>query len=182
MRRRFWENLGTLALAVLLAVVVWVVAVNEENPTEEKTFPDAVKVELLHLPPNLILVEAAGSETTVTIRAPQSVWETLVADQIHVTADLEDQTPGAHDVPLTVRLDVAIGQVTRLNPASLRLTLESRATRALPVSVEQSGELARGYEAGPTTLSAPTAGVTGPASAVVSFRDIQHVTISGGTR
>ncbi len=166
MRRRFWENLGTLALALLLAGVVWVVAVNEENPTEEKIFPATVTVELLQLPPDLILVGSAANETAVTIRAPQSVWETLVADQIHVTADLGDQTPGTHDVPLNAQLDVPVGQVTKLNPAFVRLTLESRATRALSVNVEQTGELARGYEAGPTSLSAQTTSVSGPASAV----------------
>ena len=166
MGRQFWENLGTLALALLLAVVVWAVAVNEENPNEEKLFPATVKVEPGETPENLILVEQDITQTAVTIRAPRSVWETLVAGQIHVTADLAGLSPGEYVIPLRAQLDVSIGQVTKLNPAAIRVTLESRATRELPVSVEQVGEPARGYEAGPYDLSALTAVVSGPASAV----------------
>jgi YbbR domain-containing protein len=165
MARRFWENLGTLALALLLAVVVWAVAVNEENPDEEKTVP-AVTVQSENLPENLILVQQSITQTAVTIRAPRSVWETLTADQIHVTVNLAGLAPGAYDLSLEARLDVPIGKVTKLEPVSVRMTLESRATRELPVSVEQEGEPARGYEVGPYELSALSAVVSGPASAV----------------
>jgi YbbR domain-containing protein len=173
MGRRFWENLGTLALAFSLSVLVWVVAVNEENPVEEKLFPAALEVRLVNMPANLILVSEANTETTVKIRAPQSVWETLVADQIQVTADLADQTPGTHEIPLTARLlNLPLARVTGLNPASIRLTFDSRTTRELLVHVETSGEPARGYEAGTLTLSAATTVVSGPASAVDRVSDI----------
>ncbi|HEY7680287.1 MAG TPA: CdaR family protein [Terriglobia bacterium] len=166
MGRRWWENLGTFALALLLAVVVWAVAVNEENPNEEKLFPTTVKVGPVSLPENLILVEQSITQTAVTIRAPRTVWDTLVAGQIHITADLAGLPPGEHVIALRAQLDVPIGQVTKLNPATIRVTLESRAARELPVSVEQVGEPARGYEAGHFDLSTLTAVVSGPASAV----------------
>ena len=166
MGRRWWENLGTFALALLLAVVVWAVAVNEENPNEEKLFPTTVKVGPVNLPENLILVEQSITQTAVTIRAPRTVWDTLVAGQIHVTADLAGLPPGEHVIALRAQLDVPIGQMTKLNPATIRVTLENRATRELPVSVEQVGEPARGYEAGHFDLSTLTAVVSGPASAV----------------
>ena len=172
MSRRFWENLGTLALALLLALVVWVVAVNEENPNEEKVFPATVSVQLVNLPADLILVGPVITQTAVTLRAPRSVWETLVVDQIHVTADLGGQTPGAHDVRLTAQLDVPVGEVTKMNPSLLHFTFDSRATRELPVSLKQAGELARGYEAGQTTLSAFSASVSGPASIVDRVSEI----------
>jgi YbbR domain-containing protein len=172
MGRRFWENLGTLALALLLAVVVWAVAVNEENPTEERLFPATVKVEPGEPPANLILVEQSVTQAAVTIRAPKTVWDELVAGQIHVTADLAGLSPGEHVIPLHAQLDVSLGQVTKLNPATIQVTLESRATRELPVSVEQAGEPARGYEAGQFDLSTLTAVVTGPASAVDRVSEI----------
>lgn len=46
MARWLWDNLRTLTLAFLLAVLVWVVAVNEENPIEEKVFPQPVPISL----------------------------------------------------------------------------------------------------------------------------------------
>jgi len=166
MGRWFWDNVGTLILAFLLAVVVWVVAVNEENPTEERAFAEPVVVELINTPPDLIRVGAVLTETTLTIRAPRLTWEALTAEQIHLTADLAGQTPGTYDIPVSWRLDQPSARVIKLAPASIHITLESRATRELPLTLEQAGEPAQGYEAGATKASATVASLTGPSSAV----------------
>jgi YbbR domain-containing protein len=172
MGRWLWENVGTLALALLLALVVWVIAVSEENPIEERVFSEPVGVDLLNLPPDLIRVGNVLTTTSVTIRAPRSTWETLTADQIHVTADLGGLTPATHEVMLQGSLDAPAARIIRLNPASIRLTLESRTTREFRIRVEPQGEPALGYEAGLTLLSASTATVTGPASAVDRVSEI----------
>ena len=166
MGRWFWDNVGTLILAFLLAVVVWVVAVNEENPTEERVFAEPVVVELINTPSDLIRVGPVLTEATLTIRAPRSTWEALTAEQIHLIADLAGQTPGTHDIPVSWRLDEPGARVIKLDPGSIHITLESRATRELPLSLEQTGEPAQGYEAGAMKTSATSASITGPASAV----------------
>ena len=166
MGRWFWENVGTLLLSFLLALVVWVVAVNEENPTEERTFAEPVVVELINIPSDLIRVGLVVTETTVTIRAPRSTWDALTAEQIHLSADLMGQTPGTYDIPVSWHLDQPTARIIKLNPAFIRITLESRTTRELPIQVEPSGESAQGYEAGRPQASASTATITGPSSAV----------------
>ncbi len=166
MGRWFWENVGTLLLALLLALLVWVVAVNEENPTEERTFGELVAVELMNTPANLIRVGPVATETLVTIRAPRSTWEELTAEQIHLSANLAGQTPGTHDIAVDWRLDQPTALVVKLTPAFIRVTLESRATRELPISVEASGEVAQGYEASAPRPSIARVAITGPASAV----------------
>ena len=166
MGRWFWENVGRLLLALLLALLVWVVAVNEENPTEERTFEEPVAVELMNTPADLIRVGPVVTETLVTIRAPRSTWEALTAEQIHLSANLAGQTPGAHDIPVDWRIDQSTALVIKLTPAFIRITLESRATRELPISVETSGEAAQGYEASAPRPSISRVAITGPASAV----------------
>lgn len=164
--RWLWNNLSTLALSLLLAVVVWVVALNEENPIIEGALETPVIVELLNTPPDLIRVGEVLTQTRVTLRAPQSMWETLTAADIHVTADLSALTPGVYDLPLTARVDEPLAQIVSLSPASLNVTLEQRATREINIRLVQIGEVALGYEAGEVALSSPTVKVTGPASAV----------------
>src|SRR3989304_2991350 len=154
MGRWFWENVGTLLLSFLLALVVWVVAVNEENPTEERTFAEPVVVELINIPSDLIRVGLVVTETTVTIRAPRSTWDALTAEQIHLSATLMGQTPGTYDIPVSWHLDQPTARIIKLNPAFIRITLESRPTRELPIQVEPSGESAQGYEAGRPPASA----------------------------
>jgi YbbR domain-containing protein len=161
-----WENVRTLLLALLLAVVVWAVAVNEENPIQERTFDTSLEVTLLNQRDDLVIVSTTNLRTTATIRAPQQTWEVLTADQIHVTADLAGLGPGTYTLPMAWALDTPAARVTRLAPDTLHLTLERRTQREFRLQVEPTGELALGYEAGSPHSSVVTATVTGPVSAV----------------
>jgi len=98
MSRWLLRNLGTLGLALLLALVAWVVAVHEEDPLEERAFSQLVPVEVIHLPAGTIVVGEPGWQTSATLRAPRSIWGTLTAGEIHARADLSGLGPGPHDV------------------------------------------------------------------------------------
>ena len=52
MGRRVWDTLGTLLVALVLAILVWIVALNEVNPIQEKTFGQSVPITLINTPPN----------------------------------------------------------------------------------------------------------------------------------
>jgi len=182
MARWLWDNLRTFSLALLLAVLVWVVAVNEENPIQERVYPQPVPVQVRNLAPDLLLMGNPSLQTSVTIRAPQLVWNTLTLDRIHVTADLKQVGAGTYAVPLVAVLDLPTARVTRVNPASLTLTIEKRATREMPVRLEQNGDVARGYEAGPATLIPYTTTLSGPASLVDSVSEIRASVSLGGLK
>ena len=51
--RRFLENLSLFGLAMVLAVIVWMTAANEENPIEERVFPQPIAVTLIDLPDDI---------------------------------------------------------------------------------------------------------------------------------
>jgi YbbR domain-containing protein len=173
MARWLWDNLRTFMFALLLAILVWAVAVNDENPIEEKVFPQPVPVKLLNLGSDLMLMGNPSLQTSVTIRAPKLVWDTLTIDEIHVTADLKQVNAGTYAVPLAATLDLPTGRLTHVDPGSINLTIEKRATRELPVRLEQNGDLARGYEAGGATLVPYTTTISGPASVVDSVSEIR---------
>jgi len=170
MGRQLWDNLGTLVLALFLALLVWIVAINQENPAEERILPEPVSIEFS--PSDLLVVGSVITRTAVTVRAPMSVWETLVPNQVHVTASLEGLSPGAYEITLAAQVDDSAAQVIKLSPASIRVTLESRETRELPVRVETMGDPALGYELGTVGLSPTQATVTGPSSAVDRISEI----------
>ncbi|MCC6191269.1 MAG: hypothetical protein IT318_19785 [Anaerolineales bacterium] len=171
MARRLWENLGTFLLAVILALLVWVVALNEENPLETRDFAQQVPVELVNLPPNMILVSPGTARTRVTLIAPRLVWQELSLADIQVTADLGGLDPGTHpDVPLNVTINPERDSVrlVRLNPDTITVTLEGLESRSCPVEVQQSGTPAVGYEAGVPRLGDQTVILEGPVPAVES--------------
>lgn len=170
MGRQLWDNLGTLVLALFLALLVWIVAINQENPAEERILSEPVSIEFTSS--NLLVVGSVITHTAVTVRAPMSVWETLVPNQVHVTASLAGLSPGNYEIPLVAQVDDPAAQVIQLSPASIRVVLESRETRTLPVRVETVGDPALGYELGKVTLSPAQATLTGPSSAVDRVSEI----------
>jgi YbbR domain-containing protein len=171
MGRRIWDVLGTLAVSLVLAILVWVVALNEVNPIQEKTFPQSVPITLINTPPNTILTGNVTNRATVTVKAPQQVWLTLTAQQIQVVADLGGLLPGTHSVGLVGAVNADSAEVTHTDPQSITVTLEQSASRVCPVIVQPIGTLALGYAADAPQINPAQVTLQGPASAVsdVSF-------------
>jgi len=150
MGRRFWDNLGTFLVALALAILVWIIALNEVNPIQEKTFSQPVPISLINTPPNMILTGSVVNRATLTIRAPQQVWLTLSAQQIQVIADLGGLGPGTHSVDLQATVNADSAEVTNSDPLSITVTLEQNESRVCPITVQQIGTLALGYAADQT--------------------------------
>lgn len=160
--RWVWDNLGALVLALALALLVWVVAVNEENPYEERVFPASLPVQVVSLPEGMVLVEAVTQTADITIRAPSSVWSRLSADQVQVRADLAGLPAGTHDVPLIGSVDDRTSRVVSVLPESIRVRLEVAGSRRVDVQILGQGEVALGYEAGPPAIDPSQVTVSGP--------------------
>ncbi len=166
------RNLTALGLALALAVTIWVVAVTEEDPFEEKPFPDSVPITITGLPDGMMIVGNPRPTADLQIRAPRSVWAALSADQLHVYADLSNAPSGVLTVPLTAVVDNRDSRITGLTPQEIQLTLEQIVVRQIPIRLEISGDPATGYKAGEVTLSPLTASISGPASAADSVSEL----------
>lgn len=166
MARRLWDNLGTLLVALTLAVLVWIIALNEVNPIQDRTFGQSVAINLINTPPNMIITSNVTNRATLTIRAPQQTWQTLVAQQIQVTADLGGLGPGTYTVKLQAKVAADSAEVTSIDPDAITVSLEQGETRVCPITVQTVGTLALGYEADPPQLSPAQVTLQGPSSSV----------------
>jgi YbbR domain-containing protein len=164
MARRLWENLGTLLMAFFLAVLVWIVAVSEGNPVEERSL--TVPIELVGKPDDMMLIGSVITRTEVTLRATRLAWLRLTPRQVNVSADLSDLEPGTHPVKLQYSTTEENVRIQQVEPAEVTVTLERSAVREIPVDVTLLGQPAAGYESEPPQLSADTVTVSGPSSAV----------------
>lgn len=178
--RWLWDNLSSLLLAFVLALTVWVAAVNAEDPIEERTFPSTIPIELRNKPPGLLIVEAPPSNARISLRAPRSVWDDLSTEDIAIWADLSGAEPGRLQVELQHRVSEEPVQVTDLQPSTVRLELESSASNRIPIQVEVAGEPAIGYRATEPTVQPQEAVVSGPSSAVAQVDQLLvEIDISG---
>lgn len=164
---RILANLGSLLLSLFLAIVVWVVAVREENPIIADDLAAPIAVDLTGLDQNLSIVGQPLEQVTLRLRAPQRTWsENLRPEDFQVRADLAGLGAGRHSVPLTADYPRDEVQIVDIKPGSLVITLEPIITRQIPVEAQVIGEPAFGYEWRGTVVTPTQVTATGPASLV----------------
>src|SRR5262245_22775218 len=107
--------MGTLLLALFLATLVWIVAVNQENPVEERTLPN-VPIELVGLSDDMLIMGSVTDSVQVSVKAPRLTLAELTPSQIKVTANITDLPPGQFDVELTAATDERNVSIESIDP------------------------------------------------------------------
>jgi YbbR domain-containing protein len=180
--KKFLKDLPTLILSFLLAVAVWISAVSAADPNDTRQYPDTVKVEVLGLDPELSLLGDIPKTVIVTITAPSSIWNTLLAtpDVINAYLDLSDKNVGDYDVKIKTQVDARPVEVVSVEPAIVSVHLEKSAVVSLPVELMTQGEAATGYDIGTPSFSESTANITGPESQIAQIdKVIAPINIEG---
>ncbi len=164
--RSLLGHIGNLLLAIILAVLVWVVAERQANPSSEKTFRDPFPVTLQNLPAGMVTYDASADQVQVTVSTPDIVWNQINPDQVSAWIDLSGQVSGTLDLPVNVSVPNRAAPVVKVEPAFVRLKMEPLAEAQLPVSINVGGEPALGFAANPIETTPTTVTVRGPASFV----------------
>jgi YbbR domain-containing protein len=171
-----FRNLGNLTLALVLAVAVWVSAVTAADPDEVRTFPRAIPLEIQSKDPGLVIVGAPIPETiNLSLRAPRSIWDKLLATDNSVAAyiDLAGLTTGQHTIPVHIQVRMSPVRIVSSSPETIDLTLEPIATKAFSVNLAITGEAAIGYKAGIPQMDSAQVSISGPISLVSQVKHIQ---------
>jgi YbbR domain-containing protein len=176
------SNLSSMALALVLAVLVWVAAVNEENPVEERVFTQAVPIQVVGQGADSLLTGPQPATTTITISAPRATWSTLTLNEIQAVANITDLPAGSYDVPVEVTVNSPLVRVVRVSPAVTQVTLQDSNVRTLNVRLSTTGEVAVGFQAGEPSLSVTQATVSGPATLVDQVVELRAAMRIAGAR
>ncbi len=101
--------LPTFLTAFALAVIVWISAVNEADPTLELTLAEPVSISVIGLSPDLLMINQIPEQANLTVRAPQSVLNQLNQETglIKVTLDLAGLKAGTHSIKLQTNTDLS---------------------------------------------------------------------------
>ncbi len=180
--RWLWSNLGLLILSLALSLLIWATAVEQENPTVEQAFPAPIPVSMTYPPEGMIAYGQTDARVSVVLRAPQSVWSSLRAEDIRAVVDLNGLKPGTHYLPIQVQVNLKPSQVRRVEPATLLVHLELVEQAEVPVRVRLEGNTPIGYVARPPETEALTATVRGPASLVAQVVEVRAVVSVEGRR
>lgn len=168
MIRWLGTNLRTFLWAFVMALAVWVAAVTAADPDEVRQYPQPIPIETIGQDPGLVITGDVPKQVELTLRAPRSVWDKLLAEpnQIKAILSLSGLSAGEHTIEIQIQIPTRPVRIVSTTPSTATVTLEQLTTRSFPVSLSISGEPAIGYQAGDATLDPSEIVISGPKSQV----------------
>ncbi|HZJ22232.1 MAG TPA: CdaR family protein [Anaerolineales bacterium] len=162
------SNIRTFLLALVLGASVWLSAVTGADPDEVRPFPNPVTLEVIGQDPSLILTSEIPPTIEVTLRAPRTVWEQLIAQENSVQGilDITGLSAGEHTQVIQIRIGARPAKTVLTTPETITFTLEPLSTQSLPVEIIVNGQPAVGYQAGEATVEPTQIAISGPESIV----------------
>lgn len=168
MAKKLTNNIGLKILAVLVAAVLWFIAVNIKDPMDTKTYNVNVTIK------NLDKIENSGKyvevldnsdNVKVTVKAPRSELEKLVEkNSIIAEADADDmREDGTIPVVVSAR-NVNVKSEDMHADKCVSLLVENIRRRQMPITVNVQGEPAEQYMLGGTTTAQNAVMLSGPES------------------
>ncbi len=160
------EHIGSAILALIVALAIWVAAINEQNPPREDFFPGDVPIEVLNKPTNLVLFQPFERAARVRIRAAQSSWDRLQSNGPHAFIDLAGATAGQRDFDVHIQFGDSDITILSVDPPRITLRLEEQREKTFSVTASVADSPPIGFNIGAPQVAPATAQVSGAQSLV----------------
>ncbi|MFG6394364.1 MAG: hypothetical protein K1W24_09360 [Lachnospiraceae bacterium] len=180
----FLNNAAIKITSVVIAIIVWAVIINIDDPYKTRSF--TVEVETINESVlnsvNKVYEIIEGSTATVKVKGKKSVVDKLGVSDIRATADLASlSTVNAVTIQPSLRKIVASDVILECGQV-LRVSLENRESKQVKVNVIASGEPADGYTLGECTAKPNMVEVAGGESAVSQIASVRvFLNVNGAT-
>lgn len=138
------------ALAVLIAVVLWLYVVNVVNTDVDMNVRNLAPTfngseDLLNTY-NLAITDQDDIEVDVVVEGARQDLIGIDSDDVQVSVDISKITePGVYQLPYTVKLNVDGAKVIRKSPGEVTVKLDRVTTATVPVRVALVGEVEKGF-------------------------------------
>lgn len=164
------RNSSVRILSITLALILWFLGVNQQNPIVERSI--AVPVEYGEVDPGLALISVSPRSIVVTVEGRQGYLEGLSDADFTALVDLEQIPAGVSHRPIAVSLPQSAGinwgfgalRIVDYEPSVVEITVDQIETRQVDVDIRVVGNPHPDYVADTMQLERATVAVTAPAS------------------
>lgn len=170
------SKLATALLSIAIALAVWFYVVTVVSPNSDKNFhniPVVTQGEALLQERGLMITGTDVTTTSLHLEGSRIDLNKLSSSNIVVTMDVSKiYEAGTHDLTYSVTYpgDVASNAITILskNPGSVKVTVEERISKTVPVQIQYSGTVSENYMADKENaeLDVENVTVTGPKTVI----------------
>ncbi len=156
----------SIIVSLLLSLTVWMIAESQKDPAVEKRYPYAIPLEVVGLDDALVMTNNMPEIVNMTLKAPESVWNTIVNDRVQANAaiDVTGLSAGEYNLPVEISINAKPIVVTSYSPQTIKVVLEEYQTREYPVQVTEIGEIPTAFKGEKPVVEPATVSVSGPIS------------------
>ena len=189
MKKKITENLFLKIVSILIAIVIWLVIANINDPIVSVTYN--VPVTII----NGAYIESIGKtyrvaeedqdqKVKVVLRGNSSNVENRSIDEIEAIADLTQivdmDTKPYVVVPITVNCDKVLPENISVTPQSVKIVLEDKVNQEFIVGIDVKSEPDNRYRVGDITAKPEKVKIMGPASLINKIdRVVAEVNVAG---
>jgi len=185
MKEKLTRNISLKILSLLIAVIIWIVIVNVDDPVTSKDFeniPVTTINESAITTINKVFTVVEGDTVTINVKGKRSLVEDLKESDLSAIADLSLLSPVsvADIVPYVSKYQDELVLSLRNTNNKLKVSLEPLETRDYQIYFNEEGEVAPNYYIGQRTARPNMITVSGAESVVSSIdRVVVDVDVSG---
>ena len=186
MKNKITKNWGLKLVSFLLAIMIWLVVTNINDPVAPLPVSD-VPVTIIN--GDLItergqvysVLDNTDMIDTVTIYASRSIIDTLDKSNVVAIADMRDLT-SVDTIPIKLSTNKYNDSLESIRGSidSVKLSIEDKQTRSIPIRANVVGEVREGYILGDVSTEQNLIRISGPKSVVSQIAKAQaEVDVSG---
>ena len=164
MKHWILQNWFLKVVSLLLATLLWATVSNQASSEIGLDVP----LEYRNIPSQLEITGDMTNTIQVRLRGSSNVIKGITAKDVSTTIDLGKMRTGEKIVALSPQnVQVPFGaEVIRVNPSTVRFTLERTVTKTVDIVPTMAGQPANGFEVGQAFVNPNTVEVEGPESLV----------------
>ena len=170
------HNLPVKIAALIVAVVLWLYVMNDQNPAIDGSYTVPVTIENA---PNGYLMNAADDTVTIRVRGSRSLFVSADASDFHARVNLSDFIEG--DKLYAVETVIPYGfELVSVSPDKIDVNLDRMVQKTFKAALTVGGSPASGFTVDKVTQENEAVTVEGPRSLVNQVAHIAgHINLSG---
>lgn len=183
MRERLMNNVGLKVLAFLLALMLWFIVVNIDDPVTTETYysipVSVINEEVLAETNQTYQIQDGTQSVAVTVKAKRSVLNKIENEDIQVYADMKELTLQTQ-VPINVVIKGYDYESAEVTPRNLQVKLEDEETKKFPIVPTTTGTVRDGYALGEIKAVPEMVSIRGPKSVISAISRVEAaISVSG---
>ena len=183
MKERLTNNWGLKILAFCIAVMLWFIVVNIDNPIKQKIYTGipvtVINTEVLAEEQQTFQIVDDTQTISVTVTAQRKVLQKITPDDIIAVADMKELTLKTQ-IPIDVTVNGHKVESVTASPRNLQVKLEEEETKKFPIIPTTKGTVRDGFALGKIEAVPEKVTIRGPKSVIEQISRVEaSVNVSG---